>query len=83
MLDKIGHVMVLYSPDWTNIGFSFILPTVNLFRHPTPARTIRDNVLLNNCDQNITSLSCAKRLLKVLPDWRQNKVVDFVSHMLI
>ena len=27
--------MVLYSPDWTNIGFSFILLTVNLFRHPT------------------------------------------------
>ena len=29
----IGHVMVLYSPGWTNIGFSFILLTVNLFRH--------------------------------------------------
>ena len=28
-------VMVLYSPDWTNIGFSFILLTVYLFRHPT------------------------------------------------
>ena len=27
--------MVIYSPDWTNIWFSFILPTVNLFRHPT------------------------------------------------
>ena len=27
--------MVLYSPDWTNTGFSFILLTVNLFRHPT------------------------------------------------
>ena len=27
--------MVLYSPDWTNIGFSFILLTVILFRHPT------------------------------------------------
>ena len=27
--------MVLYSPDWTNIGFTFILLTVNLFRHPT------------------------------------------------
>ena len=27
--------MVLYSLDWTNIGFSFILLTVNLFRHPT------------------------------------------------
>ena len=37
MLDKsrIGHVMVQYLPDWTNIGFSFILLTVNLFRHPT------------------------------------------------
>ena len=39
MLDKssyeVGHVMVLYSPDWTNIGFSFILLIVNLFRHPT------------------------------------------------
>ena len=31
----VGHVMVLYSPDWTNIGFSFILLTVNQFRHPT------------------------------------------------
>ena len=27
--------MVLYSPDWTNIGFSFILLTVNPFRHLT------------------------------------------------
>ena len=27
--------MVLYSPDWTNVGFSFILVTVNMFRHPT------------------------------------------------
>ena len=31
----VGHVMVLYSPESTNIGFSFILLTVNLFRHPT------------------------------------------------
>ena len=28
-------MMVLYSPDWTNTGFSFILITVNLFRHST------------------------------------------------
>ena len=38
MLNKssyvVGHVMVLYSPDWTNIGFSFVLLTVTLFRHP-------------------------------------------------
>ena len=27
--------MVLYSSDWTNTGFSFILLTVNLFRHST------------------------------------------------
>ena len=27
--------MVLYSPDWTNSGVSFILLAVNLFRHPT------------------------------------------------
>ena len=27
--------MVLYSPDWTNIGFSFIILTVNLFCHTT------------------------------------------------
>ena len=27
--------MVLYSPDWTHIGCSFRLLTVNLFRHPT------------------------------------------------
>ena len=27
--------MALYSPDWINIGFSFILLTVNLFRHLT------------------------------------------------
>ena len=25
--------MVLYSPDWTGAGFSFILLTVNLFCH--------------------------------------------------
>ena len=31
----VGHVMALYLPDWTNIGFSFMLLTVNLFRHPT------------------------------------------------
>ena len=32
----VGHIMVLYSPHWTNIGFfSFILRTVNLFRYPT------------------------------------------------
>ena len=38
VLDKsyvVGHVMVLYSPNWTNIGFSFILLTINLFRHHT------------------------------------------------
>ena len=28
-------MMVLYSPDWTNTGFSFILLTVNPFRHST------------------------------------------------
>ena len=28
-------MMVIYSPDWTNTGFSFILLTVNLFRHST------------------------------------------------
>ena len=27
--------MVLYLSDWTNIGFSFIFLTVNLFRHST------------------------------------------------
>ena len=27
--------MVLYSHNWTNIGFSFIILTVNLFCHPT------------------------------------------------
>ena len=27
--------MILYSPDWINIGFSFILLTVNPFRHST------------------------------------------------
>ena len=27
--------MVLYSSDWTKTDFSFILLTVNLFRHPT------------------------------------------------
>ena len=27
--------MVLYSPDWTIIGFSFILLAVNPFRHST------------------------------------------------
>ena len=26
---------MLYSPDWTNTWFSFILQTVNLFRHST------------------------------------------------
>ena len=31
----VGLVIVLNSPDWTNIGFSFILLTVNLFRHPS------------------------------------------------
>ena len=31
----VGHVMELYSPDLTNIRFSFILLTVNMFRHPT------------------------------------------------
>ena len=29
--------MGFHSPDWTNIGFSFILLTVNLFLHPTPS----------------------------------------------
>ena len=34
VLDKsyvVGHVMVLYSPNWTNIGFSFILLTIICF----------------------------------------------------
>ena len=26
---------MLYSPEWTNTGVSFILLTVNLFRHST------------------------------------------------
>ena len=31
-----SHIMVRYSPHWTNIGFfSFILLTVKLFCHPT------------------------------------------------
>ena len=30
-----SRVMVLYSLDWTSIGFLFILLTVNLFRHLT------------------------------------------------
>ena len=30
-----GHVMVLYSHDWTNMGFYYILLTVNLYRHST------------------------------------------------
>ena len=39
----VGHVMVLYSPDLTNIGFSFILLAVNLFRHLT--QSSRDNTM--------------------------------------
>ena len=31
----VGQVMVLYSPDWINRGFSFIFLTVNIFRIPT------------------------------------------------
>ena len=41
--------MVLYSPDWTNTGFSFILLTVNLFRHSkiNRARTLMPISSLN------------------------------------
>ena len=36
LISKDTHlVFSIYSPDWTNIGFSFILLTVYLFRHPT------------------------------------------------
>ena len=31
----VGQVMVLYTADWTNTVFSYILLTVNLFPHPT------------------------------------------------
>ena len=31
----VVHVMVLYLSDLTNIGYSFIFLTVNLFRHST------------------------------------------------
>ena len=31
----MGQILVLYSPDCTNTGFSFILLYVNLFCHPT------------------------------------------------
>ena len=28
----VGHIVLLYSPDWTNACISFILQNVNLFR---------------------------------------------------
>ena len=53
----IGHVMVLYSPGWTNIGFSFILLTVNLFRHLTLIERGLYKLFFSDCKHNITSLS--------------------------
>ena len=34
-LDKSRVKFMVTSPDWTNIGVSFIFLTVNLFRHPS------------------------------------------------
>ena len=45
--------------NWTNIGVSFVLLTVNLFRHPTLIEHGGRQVsgLLSNCKQSITLLS--------------------------
>ena len=41
-------MMVLYSPDWTNTGFSFMLLTANLFRHSTlTEQGLYSNLFLN------------------------------------
>ena len=49
--------MALYSPDWTNIGFSLRLLTVNLFRHPTliehglyPVEYTKDSMIIKEGD---------------------------------
>ena len=39
-----GPVIVLYSPNWNNTVFSFILPTINLFRHPLTLFLLQDLV---------------------------------------
>ena len=55
VLDKssyvVSRVTVLYSPDWTNKGFSFILLTVNLFPHGHP--TLIEQGLYHHYEQLI------------------------------
>ena len=58
----VGQVRVLYSPDWTHTGFSFIILTVNLFCHPTVIqhRLYFKFMCLNICDspQLLLKISC-------------------------
>ena len=56
---------MLYSPDWTITGFSFILLTVNLFRHSTLTEQGLYSKVLNLLLLNIAS-SCEKVLMTFL-----------------
>ena len=57
MLDKsrvtmcvVGHVMVLYSPDWIKIAFSFIPLAENLFQYST----LIEHGLYTSCVRDVT-----------------------------
>ena len=62
--------MVLYLPDWTNIGFSVILLTANLFCHPTfysyRARTLAYSIRHKQALANITKLKHKTARLRLL-----------------
>ena len=59
--------MVRYSPDWIHIGFTFILLTANLFRHPTLIEhelyASLKHQLLPNSRQNTMLAQCPTLLL--------------------
>ena len=70
--------MVLYSPDWTNTGFSFIFLTVDLFRHST----LTELGLYFNCllDINYMAVSVLCLFLTVLSVGLKCVIVAFPGH---
>ena len=63
--------MVLDSPDWTNIGFPFIILTVNLFRHPTLMSTDYMHFSMIHCKKRQTSESQCVEILKLSKRYRK------------
>ena len=72
---------MLYSPDWTNTGFSFILLTVNPFRHSTLTEQGLYKVSVSNIMKFNSLVAFIEIVLKAGVGYkRQNKLL--FSHFL-